>query len=159
MSISVLAAAKHIGGLSDWSKTNLELQKIIYLAHMIYLGENDLKSPLVQGNFQAWNLGPVHPILYHKAKIFGDNPVQNIFRSVVDLQSDQPEAQTLELTFSALSNFSSSDLVAITHWEKGAWAKNYEPEVRGITIPNSDIIAEYEKRRQNRERRETENGG
>ena len=146
MSISVLSAAKYIGEFSDWSKTNLELQKIIYIAHMLHLGE--YKVSLVNGHFQAWNLGPVHPVLYQKLKIFGDKPVENIFRSVADLGSDQPEAKTLELTFNSVSEFSGSRLVAITHWVDGAWAKNYEPDARGIIIPNDDIIDEYRKRQQ-----------
>ncbi|MDE0308352.1 MAG: hypothetical protein OXI60_00765 [Acidiferrobacterales bacterium] len=85
--------------------------------------------------------------MYRKAKIFGDNPVQNIFRSAVELESNQSETQTLELTSNALSDLSGSHLVAITHREQGAWANNDEPEVRGMTIPNSDIFAEYEKRK------------
>ncbi len=146
MPVSVFAAAKYIGILSDWSKTNLELQKIIYIAHMLHLGK--YKSPLVQGRFQAWNLGPVHPVLYHKAKIFGDNPVENIFRGVPDLDDRQPETRTLNSTFNLVSEFSGSRLVAITHWEHGAWASNYKPSTFGVEIPNDDIINEYERRKE-----------
>lgn len=143
MAISVLSAAKFIGELSGWSKTNLELQKIIYIAHMFHLGKH--KLPLVYGNFEAWNLGPVHPDLYHKAKVFGDKPVQDIFNTE-KLFQDGMEAITLKETFDEVSDFTGSRLVAITHWEDGAWAKNYEPGNHGIVITNEEIIEEYEKR-------------
>ena len=35
------------------------------------------------------------------------------------------------------------ELVEITHWEFGAWASNYEPNVRGIRITDSDIAREF----------------
>jgi hypothetical protein len=39
-----------------------------------------------------------------------------------------------------------SELVALTHWQGGAWAKHYVPGIRGIVIPDRDIIAEYDAR-------------
>ncbi len=146
MSIPVLSAAKHLGILSDWSKTNLELQKILYIAHMIHLGEH--KKPLVKDYFQAWIFGPVHPVLYHKAKIFGAKPVRNIFRSIGDLDENLSETNTLNRTYSVVSEFTGAKLVAITHCDYGAWAKNYKPDAMGIIIPNEDILEEYNKRKE-----------
>ena len=111
---------------------------------MIHLGENS--RPLVQDNFQAWDLGPVHPVLYHRTKIFGAEPVQNIFRSVSDLSEDQPETETLIQTFNTVSEFSGSRLIAITHCDYGAWIKNYIPGGNAV-IPNKDIIEEYKERK------------
>ena len=45
-----------------------------------------------------------------------------------------------------------AQLVAITHWQKGAWAKHYRPEVRHCIIPNSDILKEYRARFERRMR-------
>ncbi len=36
---------------------------------MFYLAQNE-NEPLVWGEFEAWDYGPVHPELCHKAKIF-----------------------------------------------------------------------------------------
>ncbi len=145
MSIHALSAAKHLGILSDWSKTNLELQKILYIAHMIHLGEHG--KPLVKDHFQAWIFGPVHPVLYHKAKIFGAKPVRNIFRSIEDLDKNLSETNTLKRTYNVVSEFSGAKLVAITHCDYGAWAKNYKPDAMGIIIPNADILEEYKERK------------
>ncbi len=144
MPISAFAAAKHIGKMSDWSKSNLEIQKILYIAHMLHLG--NWQKRLVQEHFQAWDLGPVIPVLYHKAKIFGADPVKNIFRSVSDLDGSQPEAKTLHSTFNIVCGHTGGQLVAITHCKYGAWYKNYQPGALHVVIPNEDIIEEFKER-------------
>lgn len=144
MAIHIHSAAKHTGIETNWSKSNLEMQKIIYIAHMFHLGKE--KQPLVRGHFQAWDYGPVHPDLYHKAKIFGADPVKDIFNTDNDLDRKSPEAKTLNNVLDLVSDLSGSTLVAITHCDYGAWYKNYIPGAKGIMIPNSDIREEYEER-------------
>ena len=144
MTIHVQQAAKYVGEYTGWSKTNLGMQKIIYIANMLHLGEQ--ASALVKSHFQAWDYGPVHPDLYHKAKIFGANTVKNIFRSYADLDDDMPEKETLHKTLNMVEGFTDSKLVAITHCEYGAWYKNYVPGKRYVIIPDSDILAEYQER-------------
>lgn len=117
------------------------MQKLLYIAHMCYLGQNDRK-PLLEGHFEAWDYGPVHPVLYRKAKIFGADPVQNIFRSSPEVREGL-EKGTLEVVLKGLEGCSSAKLVALTHREGGAWAKHYTPGARGIVIPDEDIIEEY----------------
>jgi hypothetical protein len=41
---------------------------------------------------------------------------------------------------------SPGNLVAITHWEEGAWSQVYKKRVRGLVIPKSLIKAEYDLR-------------
>ena len=141
MPINVLSAAKFAGEFLDWSKSHLYIQKLLYIAHMYYLGQNGGK-PLVEGNFEASDYGPVHPALYHKAKIFGSDPVKNIFRSSPKIE-DGTEKEMLKVVLEVLRDSSGAKLVAMTHREEGAWAKHYHPGTRGITIPNEDIIEEY----------------
>ena len=141
MSISILEAAKHLGKQSGWSLSNLKMQKILYIAHMHHLG--NFNSPLVQGLFEAWDYGPVHPDLYHRAKVFGADPVGNIFRSFENLEGSGSEKRILDAAAKQLAGISSAQLIATTHREGGAWAKHYVPGVRGIEIPNEDILEEY----------------
>ena len=144
MSVSALEAAKYLGLLSGWSKTNLELHKILYIAHMLHLGMHD--KPLVDGNFQAWLFGPVYPSLYSKLEVFGAKPVKNIFRTIDDLDEDGTEAEILNLTYNFVSDFSAARLIAITHCSYGAWSKNYQSGVFGILISSRDILLEYKAR-------------
>ena len=52
--------------------TNLALQKLLYFAHGHFLKQ--IGQPLVQGAFEAWNNGPVHPAIYHAFKGAGREP-------------------------------------------------------------------------------------
>jgi len=140
MAVNILAAAKRVAERSGWSLSNLELQKILYLAHMFHLGRTG--EPLVYGNFEAWDYGPVHPTLYHHAKMFGSSPVENIFHSVPAIP-DGPEAEILDEATQGLSGASPGRLVAATHRIGGAWEKNYVPGTRNVIIPNADILGEY----------------
>ena len=142
MAIHVLRAAKHVGNISGWSLSHLRVQKLLYIAHMFHLGKNE-NRPLVEGNFEAWDYGPVHPVLYHKAKIFGSGPVKNIFRAYDDL-NEGDEKYFLDTIYSSLKDFSGAQLVAITHREGGAWAKHYAPGARGVVIPDDDIAEEFQ---------------
>ena len=40
MVIEPLQAAKYLAQRSGWQYTNLELQKLLYITHMTYLGKN-----------------------------------------------------------------------------------------------------------------------
>ncbi len=140
MTISVYAAAKRLGERSGWSLSNLELQKILYIAHMFHIGQT--KEPLVTGYFEAWDYGPVHPKLYHRVKIFGSSPVENIFHSAPEIESEE-DAETLDSAVEQFGNARSGKLVAITHWDGGAWAKYHIPGERGVVIPNEAIYQEF----------------
>lgn len=141
MTVPVLSAAKRLAERSGWTLSNLELQKILYLAHMFYLGRHD-GQPLVHGQFQAWDYGPVHPDLYHRAKIFGSAPVRNVFYGAPDLQQG-PERDILDEAYEGLGDAGSGRLVKATHKPGGAWDRNYKPGIRHCVIPNTDILAEY----------------
>ena len=142
MSIYVLQAAKFMADRSGWTLSNLELQKILYIAQMFHLGRHG--TSLVGGNFEAWDLGPVHPVLYHEVKRFGADPVTEI--NCPGGIEEGTEKELLKEAVDELSKRTGGQLVSITHWEEGAWAKNYIPGARGRIIPTEDIIDEYRHR-------------
>ena len=144
MAINVLRAAKHLCKESGWTLTNLELQKIIYICHMEFLGEED--EPLVEGGFEAWDHGPVHPKLYYKLRRFRASSVKKfIFKDIKDLDSnkDQREIAILDEGARNFPHPSGPELIAITHREGGAWEKVYEYDVKNIKIPERYILDEY----------------
>lgn len=142
MSVSALQAAKTIYELSGGSRSNLEMNKILYLAHMVYMGKHD-GEPLIREQFQAWDYGPVVPAVYHHLKAFGSKPVGNVFHRVPSLPEDAPEYQTLKQAVEGLGDMSPSKLVAVTHRQGGAWYKHYRAGVPNVAIPNKDILREY----------------
>jgi len=142
--ISASQAAKFLCRESDWSLSNLSLQKILYLAHMFYMGENN-GTRLVDNDFEAWDFGPVVPALYRRVKAFGSEPIKNIFYSVADVREHSAE----EILSWALEEFGSlrpGQLVNITHGDDGAWARAYAAGKRGIVIPDEYILDEYRDR-------------
>lgn len=141
--IPILSAAKRLCQVSGWNLSNLELQKMLYIAHMYFLGQEG--KPLVDGQFQAWDFGPVNPELYHFIKGNKANKVPpEEFEIVPDVQEDHPGLKFLDAVVNQLSR---KRLVAITHWKYGAWKMNYTPGIRGLEIPEEDILEEYKRRK------------
>ena len=138
--ISAQAAARKLCERSDWMLTNLELQKMLYLAQMVFMGQNNGER-LFNGIFEAWDYGPVVPDVYSQVRAFGSAPIKNVFH-VAGSISDDARRTMLEQAYDQLSTKTAGQLVNITHWSKGAWAKNYRPGVKGIIIPDEDILRE-----------------
>ena len=148
MTVPVLSAAKRLGKTSGWSLTNLHMQKMCYIAHMFHLGNEH--APLVDGHFEAWKYGPVHPVLYDRLKKFGPYPVT---KAPFMLCRSMPEGHSgIKYLDSAVGQLQRIQLVAIAHWEKGAWAKNYDPQWKGIVISNDDILEEFQERKAHAEK-------
>ena len=143
MSVSVLSAARRLGTKSGWNLTHLHMQKMLYLTHMFHLAE--VNEPLVFGSFEAWEFGPVHPKLYQVLKKCRSDVVDaSVLRRYSDIDDDTTHAEYIDAAEEQLPR---KRLVAITHWSEGAWRKNYRSGVRGIEIPNDDIVEEYRRRK------------
>ena len=55
--------------------TNMAINKILYFCHGWYLAHNG--RPLLLSSFEAWDHGPVIPLIYRSFKINNDKPVKN----------------------------------------------------------------------------------
>lgn len=144
MAISSIAALRRICELKQWGITNLEANKLLYFAQMISLGRSNGDNPMLSEHFQAWDYGPVLPSAYHHAKLFGNNTIRPfIFQSRGPIA---PWEAVFRETLEQVGHLTSSQLVAESHWEDGAWAEYYRPSSRGIDIPNDAILREYRAR-------------
>lgn len=140
MAIRLTDAAYRMCEATDWSVSPLTLQKLLYLAHMQYLGETG--EPLIPEQFEAWDYGPVVPELYHEIKGFGRGKVKDVFFGARNLDGTK-EAKTIDYVGQTLKNARPGALVDFTHHKDGAWAKNYVPGSRGCVISSQDILDEY----------------
>jgi uncharacterized phage-associated protein len=140
--LSPMTAARRICAGRGWGVTNLELQKMLYLGQLLHLGEHGER--LLNGEFEAWDYGPVQPIVYREARIYGSAPIRFLPGSIAE--ADPAREATLKQVIEQLSKMSAGQLVSITHWNEGAWANNYRPGLKGVVIPDRDIIEEYRKR-------------
>lgn len=147
MSITALEAAKFACEASGWTLTNLQLQKILYIAHMVHLGRTN--QPLIEGDmFEAWDYGPVLPNVYRRVSSFGAGNIRNIFFSVRSLEYpwDSEEIDTLSDAVEQLKDVPPFKLVEMVHDHRGAWGQVYDPRYRNSDIPNALIAEEYRQR-------------
>ena len=142
--VSSIDAGKTLCELSGWVVSNLQLQKILYLAHMLHLGR--IGKPLTNDGFQAWEYGPVAPSLHHRVKGFGSKPIQKIIFWEKGTEGGSTQFGLLHETMTAMKGLTGAQLVSLTHWEKGAWYQTYRGGKRGIPIPDNLIIKEYNAR-------------
>ena len=132
---------------SQVALSNLQLQKLIYLAHGVHLARHG--QPLVSEQFQAWRYGPVNENLYHELKYFGSDPIPSTHPIVkfwgsaeLDIDSNKSISDVVD----AFGELLPQRLVGITHDSDGPWAKVYKEGVSQIEIPNDDIQRYFETR-------------
>jgi len=142
--MATFAAAKTISELWERPISNLALQKLLYLSHMVHSGRG--RGRLASNPFQAWDYGPVEPELYHKLKAYGASAIPSGILPADPYNEGTPEFSSIREVVDALKGSSPRRLVSITHAKKGAWARNYQPGVLGVEIPESHIIEEFNAR-------------
>jgi len=145
MAARMESVAKYICEKSGWTVSNLQLQKLMYLAQMIHMGRNNGKA-LFTGTFQAWDYGPVEPNLYHQVKGFGSGAIRDVFSKALRFEDDDPRRKVMDDVCDRFLKFSAGDLVDITHADTGAWAKVYTPRARNVPISDEEIFDEYKRR-------------
>ena len=143
--VRLSTAARYLCEKAGWRLSNLSLQKLLYLAQVEYAGHND-GARLTDTVFEAWKLGPVSPDLFHKVKIFGSDPIQDVFYDALKFKDGSPRRETLDTICEQYLGATPSSLIEATHWNLGAWAKKYEPDTRNIVITDRDILEEYNNR-------------
>ena len=113
----------------DLAITNLVLQKLLYFAHGHFLIRT--RFPLVQGGFEAWTYGPVHPAVYQAFKSEGDRPLKvraegrNVMTGEtrsLPLPTDPEVRRLLVKVLDAYGHLPPGRLIAISHAPRGPWA-------------------------------------
>jgi uncharacterized phage-associated protein len=125
----------------------MKLQKLIYFAHGWALALADV--PLISERPQAWEFGPVIPVVYHEFKSFGRKPIRgraatfdwSVYtdtNSLLNLPiveptiNDDPDAEALlDRIWEVYGSLSGIQLSNMTHMPDGAWHKAYHDVARG----------------------------
>ena len=121
--VSILAAAKYLSECSDQPLSNLQIQKMLYFAQMISIGQYN--EAIFYDDFEAWENGPVNPGLYHVAKSCGGDRVTGLPASPYTKLPDRSTA-LIGAVLQGLKTLSPKQLVNATHWHMGAWAKRFK---------------------------------
>lgn len=114
----------------DYNLSNLKLQKILYFIQVYYLTKTKAGEPCFNDRIEAWDFGPVVPVVYHEYKRFGSTNIprvstyirfdeDNFWESKVvaydeNVIEDTDKALIRKLVDS-FSKYSTTRLVQITH--------------------------------------------
>ncbi len=121
--------------------TNLMLQKLLYFAHAHFLIRSG--EPLVQGGFEAWTYGPVHPAVYQAFKAEGGHALQGraLGRNVMTGETralpapvDPLVRRHVDDVLRAYGHLSPGRLVDISHAPRGAWATVVNKAKTGVAL-------------------------
>ena len=138
--------------------SNLKLQKLLYFVHGRYLVETG--TPLVKGDFEAWQYGPVHPLVYSAFKDFGANDITGLaerldpvrrMRTLIDPIGDALVERHVAMVVGSLGPLSAGQLVDLTHASGGPWSITVEQSQNnaniGLKIDNEIIRTHFAKLR------------
>ena len=135
--------ARYMCKKAQWRLSNLQLQKMLFLTQMSYLGQTNI--PLFGDEFEAWKYGPVVPALYHNLKVFGSAHVteENFpqSKSGVPITEDIKE-KILDPVVDVAITSAPWELVRQSHLQGGAWEKYYIPYHKTL-MPKEVIRGEY----------------
>ena len=124
----VFAVAKDLCKARNWQVSNLELQKMLYIAQVLHLGIYG--HHLFRETFEAWDYGPVVPDVYRRFKIFGNKPVEEWAFPKIDTKCSDDEIKFIESVSQALSGLRAYQLVNLTHRKGTAWETVYIPSAK-----------------------------
>jgi uncharacterized phage-associated protein len=123
--------------------TNMELQKLVYIAHGYSLAILD--RPLIKQYVEAWRYGPVIPDLYHAVRQYRSGDVTELINVLPPETLSETDSKLVGSVLSAYGRFSGPQLSTMTHREGTPWKEVYEPNdsFHSDTIPDKLIKAHY----------------
>lgn len=121
--------------------SNLKMQKLLYYAQKVSASIGN--PPIFSETIEAWQYGPVVPIVYHNYKIFGSSNIDIIsLRDSIKNRTniDETESLIIDFTMDSFNVYSAGALVDMSHKEVD-WINNYLPNWNN-SIPYDQMITE-----------------
>jgi uncharacterized phage-associated protein len=131
---SVANELLRLAKLTGRSLTNMQLQKLVYIAHGYSLAI--LRKRLIKQNVEAWRYGPVIPDLYHALRRYGSGVVSEPIPVITTDSITETDRTVLSTVLEAYCRFSGPQLSTMTHRERTPWKQVYQPNA----FFNNDII-------------------
>ena len=153
---AVLDVCRHTINYSNdmnYGISNLKLQKVLYFIQAFFLISTS--EPCFKEKIEAWDFGPVVPEAYREYKQFGSSNIprvsyivefdsEDIWNSTVKRYEDnsifEDDQKRIEEVVDKFSEYSATDLVAITH-DQAPWKDAYVPRMNNEITVNA--IKEY----------------
>lgn len=140
---SSLLIADYLLAHGDGSLTPLHVLKLTYFSHGYMLAIKD--KPLIVDRVEAWQYGPVIPLLYNYVRMFGDRPVDILPYCRTSLFDDRmqerrkgldatlkAEKEILDKVLKEFGYLSGPEIIKASHGEGSAWEQCYVPGRRQL---------------------------
>jgi len=122
--------------------TPMQLLKLVYIAHGWMLGLYG--RPLIKDEVQAWQYGPVIPLLYDSVRRFRSNPVIGPLHAPSE-ELTREEKSIIEQVYDRYGHITGPGLSRLTHQRGSPWDLTYESGSFGLSISN-DLIEDHYRR-------------
>ena len=138
--------------------SNLKLQKILYFVQAFFLVNSHGNTPCFDEEIEAWDFGPVVPIVYHEFKQFGSGPIPVVERYVswedrisiwnartIEFNENiiaPDDRHNIELVVDEFSQYSAYQLVQLTH-KQSPWIDAFRNASQGTNVISKDSIFHY----------------
>jgi len=99
--------------------SNLQLQKLVYIAHGYLLGWKG--EPLFTGEVNAWKYGPVINSIYHQFKRFGDQKIEGLDLADLKLNLTKDAENVIDGVLKMYGKDDAMSLVNVTHQNDTPW--------------------------------------
>ncbi|MCL2840272.1 MAG: DUF4065 domain-containing protein [Defluviitaleaceae bacterium] len=126
--------------INELRPDTLKLQKLLYFAQGISFCMHD--EELFSEQFEAWVHGPVVPVVYHKYKSYGYNPIDITY--CLDGMTDV-QKEILEQVKDTYGKYDGKYLENLTH-AQDPWIyarSGLDPDGRTDKVIPKEIIADY----------------
>ncbi|MDQ9009051.1 DUF4065 domain-containing protein [Acinetobacter gerneri] len=105
--------------------TQMQLLKLVYIAHGWYLAVSD--APLINNQVEAWKYGPVISDLYQVVKVFGSEQIKGDLINNPVAFSDDAET-VMDFVIRNYGSFSAFKLSEITHAPNTPWSETFNQD-------------------------------
>ena len=123
--------------------TNMQLQKLVYIAHGYSLAK--LRQPLFYNNIHAFEWGPVIPNIYKPLSKYGAGEVKDyLLTQEPPVAEDGQEMEIIKEVWEEYGQFSGLELSALTHRKGSPWSETWRTNPFGVI--SDELIAEYYRR-------------
>lgn len=115
--------------------SNLKLQKLLYFVQAEFLVTKN--EPCFDEDIEAWDFGPVVPVVYREYKIFGSANIPCIDYDNYETDTiSTDDKEIIDGIVDMVSPYSASQLVSITH-QQDPWRNVYSPRRNNVITPDS----------------------
>lgn len=131
-----------IAGKEGKQLTNMQLQKLVFIAHgycLAFLG-----TPLFFHNTHAWQWGPVVPKLYKALQKYGSAFIPEPIEADDTMPDTGDEAEILGAIWKSYGHYTGTQLSALTHKDNTPWSYTWDRNRFGII--EKDLISEHYKK-------------